>query len=52
MFANDDRVKDLIDQPSKDLLCACMHMKSPDAKWEYAFDGVRQLKAAGVDIIW
>ena len=52
LFANDERVKDIMDQPKKSLLCACMHMKSPDAQWEYAFDGIRQLKAAGVDIIW
>jgi hypothetical protein len=34
------------------LLHHCMDAKAPTSKWEYAIDSVRQLKAAGVDIIW
>ena len=51
-FANDERVAGLIDQPGKDVMCRCMHLKAPSSKLEFAYDSVRHLKAAGIDIIW
>ena len=52
IFSEDDRVKSRISTEDIQLMHRCLHMKSPGAKWEYAIDSVRQLKAAGIDIIW
>jgi hypothetical protein len=51
-FANYDRVTSLIDQPGKNVMRRCMHLKAPSSKLECAYDSVRQLKAARIDIIW
>lgn len=51
-FSQDERVKSRLDPSDMPLMHHCLHMKSANAKWEYAIDSVRQLKAAGVDIIW
>ncbi|EXJ76519.1 uncharacterized protein A1O5_01027 [Cladophialophora psammophila CBS 110553] len=50
-FSEDERVKSRVSTEDVQLIHDCLHMKSPGAKWEYAIDSVRQLKAAGVDII-
>ncbi|KIW99287.1 uncharacterized protein Z519_00950 [Cladophialophora bantiana CBS 173.52] len=50
-FSEDERVKSRVSTEDVQLIHGCLHMKSPGAKWEYAIDSVRQLKAAGVDII-
>lgn len=52
VFAEDERVKSRVAKCDASLFHHCLHMKSKSAKWEYAIDSVRQLKAAGVDIIW
>jgi imidazolonepropionase-like amidohydrolase len=51
-FSKDERVLSRVSTDDVPLMHKCMHMKSPNAKWEYAIDSVRQLKAAGVDILW
>lgn len=51
-FSADERVKSRVAEVDAPLFHGCLHMKSENAKWEYAIDSVRKLKAAGVDIIW
>jgi hypothetical protein len=51
-FSKDERVSSRVSTDDIPFMHKCMQMKSPNAKWEYAFDSVRQLKAAGVDILW
>lgn len=51
-FSTDERVRARISEADAETMHHCMNMKSPGAKWEYAIDSVRQLKAAGIDIIW
>lgn len=51
-FSKDERVTSRVSTADVELMHHCLHMKSPGAKWEYAIDSVRQLRAAGVDIIW
>ena len=50
-FAADERVTIRSSKEQIALADHCMHMKAPGAKWEYAIDSVRQLKAAGIDMI-
>lgn len=33
-------------------MCLCMSMATEECKVEYAYETVRQLKAAGVDVVW
>ena len=51
-FSEDPRVQTRITSGDVELMHHCMHMKSAGAKWEYAIDSVRQLRAAGINIIW
>lgn len=51
-FSADDRVTSRVSSDSIGLMNHCLHMKTPGAKWDYAIDSVRQLKAAGIDIVW
>lgn len=51
-FSKDPRVSSRIGPDEMELFNHCLHMKSEGAKWEYAIDSVRQLRAAGVEIIW
>lgn len=51
-FAEDPRVKSRVSEAQAELMHHCLHMKSPNAKWEYAIDSVRQLKKAGINIVW
>ncbi|KIW17218.1 hypothetical protein PV08_04409 [Exophiala spinifera] len=50
-FSEDDRVKNKLSTGDIELMHHCLHLKAPGAKWEYAIDSVRQLRAAGTDII-
>ncbi|KAI1076284.1 composite domain of metallo-dependent hydrolase [Whalleya microplaca] len=50
-FSKDERVRSRASTDSLGLMHRCLHLTSPGAKWEYAIDSVRQLKAAGIDII-
>lgn len=51
-FAHDPRVKGLLAEGAAERMCACMAFaKSTGAQLENAFETVRQLKAAGIDIL-
>lgn len=50
-FASDERVASRIPVEHLALLRKEIKMAAPGAKWEYAIDSVRQLKAIGIDII-
>jgi len=51
-FAHDKRVEGKICEKGKENLCRCLDFKTKSSKVEYAYESVRQLKAAGIDIIW
>lgn len=51
-FSEDERVKNKLSTGDIELMHHCLHLKAPGAKWEYAINSVRQLRAAGIDIIW
>jgi hypothetical protein len=51
-FAHDRRIEGKIGEKGKKNLCRCMDFKKETSKVEYAYESVRQLKAAGIDIIW
>ena len=52
-FAHDPRVKHLIAEPQREQMCMCMAFaKQAGATFENAFESVRQLKKAGIDILW
>jgi hypothetical protein len=51
-FAHDPRVQHLLPEEARHRVCACMSMcKVEGATFEYAYETVRQLKAAGIDIV-
>lgn len=51
-FAHDPRVQHLLPEEARHRVCACMEMcKVPGASVEFAYEAVRQLKAAGVDVL-
>ncbi|KAI1407289.1 hypothetical protein F5Y13DRAFT_175229 [Hypoxylon sp. FL1857] len=50
-YAHDPRVQKLLSAEVKQRLCDCMALGNDDARVEYAYQSVRELKAAGVDII-
>lgn len=52
-FAHDPRVKDLLGEAEKERMCHCMGFAAKiGAKVEVAYESVRQLKKAGVEIVW
>ena len=51
-FANDPRAAGKIAEAEKATLCNCMHFGAHNCKAENAYESVRQLKAAGIDILW
>lgn len=51
-FSEDERVKNKLSTGDVELMHHCLHLKAPGAKWEYAIDNVRQLRDAGLNIIW
>ena len=52
-FAHDPRVEHLIAEPERTQMCKCMGFaKDRGMKFENAIESVRQLKAAGIDILW
>lgn len=51
-FAHDPRVEHLLPEDARHRVCACMSMaKLPGASVENAYETVRQLKAANIDIV-
>ena len=51
-FANDPRAQGKIADAEKTTMCRCLEFAKETSKVEYAYEGVRQLKAAGIDILW
>ena len=51
-FADDPRVVDLIEEMSRENLCRCMEFAAKTSKMENAYENIRQLRAAGIDILW
>lgn len=51
-FANDPRVVGKIADAEKASMCECMHFGAQMCKVENAYESVRQLRAAGIDILW
>jgi hypothetical protein len=51
-FAHDKRAEGKIGDRGRENLCRCMDFKKDTSKVEHAYESVRQLKAAGIDIIW
>ncbi|KAH7082543.1 hypothetical protein BKA63DRAFT_133433 [Paraphoma chrysanthemicola] len=50
-FAHDPRVEGLIDEKKKGNMCACMAFAVEHGKVEYAYESVRVLKNAGIDVL-
>ncbi|GAB7351944.1 hypothetical protein MBLNU459_g2480t1 [Dothideomycetes sp. NU459] len=50
-FAHDKRVQGLLGEAERKRLCMCMGMGNDESKVENAYESVRQLKAAGIDIV-
>jgi imidazolonepropionase-like amidohydrolase len=51
-FAHDPRVSGLIDDDRVGNMCQCMAFAVEHGKIEYAYESVKVLKKAGVDILW
>lgn len=51
-FAHDPRVEHLLDGAAVDNLCNCMGFCAQHGKVEYAYESVRMLREAGVDVLW
>ena len=51
-FVDDPRVVNLIDETQKENMCRCMEFAAKTSKMENAYESVRQLRAAGIDILW
>ena len=52
-FAHDERVAHMIPKGEQDRMCQCMAMVSRvGTSFEHAFETVRQLKKAGIEILW
>ncbi|KAF1950480.1 hypothetical protein CC80DRAFT_455626 [Byssothecium circinans] len=50
-FAHDPRVQGLIEGDEIENLCNCMGFAKENAKVEYAYESVRMLREAGIDIV-
>ncbi|KAL6164966.1 hypothetical protein ACJQWK_08227 [Exserohilum turcicum] len=51
-FAHDPRVKGMINEDRVGNMCKCMGFCAENGKVEYAYQGVKMLKDAGIDILW
>ncbi|KIX94871.1 uncharacterized protein Z520_09561 [Fonsecaea multimorphosa CBS 102226] len=50
-FSEDPRVRSRVLDTDVQVMQHCMHLKADTARWDYAIDSVRQLRAAGVQIV-
>ncbi|KAI0887000.1 uncharacterized protein GGS22DRAFT_120314 [Annulohypoxylon maeteangense] len=50
-YSNDPRASKFLNSQGKQNLCKCMALANDESKVEYAYQTVRKLKAAGIDII-
>jgi hypothetical protein len=51
-YAHDPRAEGKLGETERKRMCMCMDFKKEGSKVEYAYESVRQLKAAGIDIVW
>ena len=51
-FASDPRAQGKIADAEKTSMCKCLEIAKETGKVENAYESVRQLKAAGIDILW
>jgi hypothetical protein len=51
-YAHDPRAEGKLGEAERKRMCMCMDFKKEGSKVEYAYESVRQLKKAGIDIIW
>ena len=51
-FASDPRAQGKIADAEKTTMCKCLEIAKEMGKVENAYESVRQLKAAGIDILW
>ena len=51
-FAMDKRIAAILDSNEKKRMCGCLHVAAETSKVGYAYESIRQLKAAGIDIVW
>ena len=52
-YAHDPRIQHLVGEQQRQAMCMCMAFsKGTGATWENAFETVKMLKAAGIDILW
>lgn len=51
-FAHDPRAKGLIDDDRVGNMCQCMAFAAEHGKVEYAYESVKMLREAGIDILW
>jgi imidazolonepropionase-like amidohydrolase len=51
-YAHDPRTQDLLSEEKKGNMCQCMGFAVEHGKVEYAYESVRALKSAGVEILW
>ena len=52
IYGADERVQKLLTEDVKRRMGSCYHMAAPASKAEYAYENVRKLHKAGVDIVW
>jgi len=52
LFAHHPLAQKYISEQSRSNLCKCMEFHAQTSRLEYAYESVRQLKAAGIDIVW
>ncbi|KAE9966515.1 hypothetical protein BLS_006952 [Venturia inaequalis] len=51
-YAHDPRAEGKLGEAERKRMCQCMDFKTEGSKVEYAYEAVRQLKDAGIDIVW
>lgn len=52
LFAHDPRVAGLLEETQRENMCRCMEFAAKTSKMENAYESVRQLRAAGIEILW
>jgi hypothetical protein len=51
-YAHDPRAEGKLGEVERKRMCMCMDFKKEGSKVEHAYEAVRQLKSAGIDIVW
>jgi imidazolonepropionase-like amidohydrolase len=51
-YAHDPRTQEMLSEEKRGNMCQCMGFAVEHGKVEYAYESVRALKSAGVEILW